>query len=133
MRLLLLLLGNSALAQSVAPLLEHQILDPRQSELEVRAFTASRVPLAPLYNNIPEWEKYAANLREDILNKVILRGEARRWAEMPTKVEWLDTIAGGPGYHIKKFRFQAVPGLWVPGLLYEPEMLSGRVPVVVNV
>src|SRR5262249_18120179 len=35
--------------------------------------------------------------------------------------------------HIKKFRFQAVPGLWVPGLLYEPETLSGKVPVVVNV
>src|SRR5260370_17852762 len=130
---LLFALPHLALAQSVAPLLEHKILDPTQPELEVRASAASHVLPTPYYTNIPEWEKYARNLREDILNKVILRGEAKRWAEASTKVEWLDTIPGGAGYRIKKFRFEAIPGLWVPGLLYEPENLSGKVPAVVNV
>ena len=45
----------------------------------------------------------------------------------------MDTIAGGPGYRIKKLRFEAIPGLWIPALLYEPEQLKGRVPVVLNV
>src|SRR4029079_11680479 len=53
--------------------------------------------------------------------------------EYARRVEWLDTIAGGPGYRIKKLRFEAIPGLWVPALLYEPEKLKGRVPVVLNV
>ena len=49
------------------------------------------------------------------------------------RIEWLDTIPGGPGYHIKKLRYEALPGLWIPALLYEPDQLKGRVPVVLNV
>ena len=37
------------------------------------------------------------------------------------------------GYRIKKLRYEALPGLWIPALLYEPEKLKGRVPVVLNV
>src|SRR5258708_3761845 len=133
MRLLLFLAAAPlVLAQSVAPLLDRKILDPKQPELEVRAFTASRVLPVPTYSNIAEWEKYSAHLRQDILDKVILRGEAKRWAELPTKVEWLGVIPQA-GYRIRKFRFEAVPGLWVPGLLYEPVNLSGKVPAIVNV
>src|SRR5262249_12389309 len=47
--------------------------------------------------------------------------------------EWLDTIAGGPGYTIRKFRYEALPGMWIPGLLYLPEKLEGRVPLALNV
>jgi dienelactone hydrolase len=46
---------------------------------------------------------------------------------------WLNTIAGGPGYRIKKLRYEALPGLWIPALLYEPEKLAGRVPAILNV
>ena len=42
----------------------------------------------------------------------------------------LETIDGGPGYRIKKLRYEALPGLWVPALLYEPTQLDGKVPVV---
>ena len=61
------------------------------------------------------------------------RGEAGRWRDAAVKVEWLDRIEGGPGYRIKKLRYEALPGLWIPALLYEPEKLSGRVPAVLNV
>jgi hypothetical protein len=47
--------------------------------------------------------------------------------------EFLQRIDGGPGYHIRKLRFEALPGLWIPALLYEPDRLDGRVPVVLNV
>ena len=48
-------------------------------------------------------------------------------------MEWQETIPGGDGYRIKKLRYEALPGMWVPALLYEPEKLSGKVPVVLNV
>ena len=48
-------------------------------------------------------------------------------------MEWLDTIPGGDGYHIKKLRYEALPGMWIPALLYEPDKLTGKVPVVMNV
>src|SRR5439155_16035861 len=39
----------------------------------------------------------------------------------------------GPGYRIRKLRFQPLPGLWIPALLYEPEKLAGKVPAILNV
>jgi len=38
-----------------------------------------------------------------------------------------------PGYRIKKFRYEAIPGLWIPALLYEPEKLAGRCLSILNV
>jgi len=46
-------------------------------------------------------------------------------------LEWLDTLPGN-GFRLKKFRYEVVPGLWLPGLLYEPAQLSGRIPAIVN-
>ena len=58
----------------------------------------------------------------------------RLLARRPVRaVVWLDTLEGGPGYRIKKLRYEALPGLWVPALLYEPETLEGKVPAVLNV
>jgi dienelactone hydrolase len=39
----------------------------------------------------------------------------------------------GKGYRIKRLRYEIIPGLWIPALLYEPEKLSGKVPVILNV
>src|SRR5262249_27641961 len=58
----------------------------------------------------------------------IFRGRAAEWRDAKTKIEWLDTIPGGPGYRIRKVRYEALPGMWIPALLYEPEKLSGKVP-----
>ncbi len=79
------------------------------------------------------WEAEARRLRVEVLQKVVYRGEAARWRDAPARVEWLQTIPGGPGYHIKKLRYEALPGMWIPALLYEPENLTGKVPVVMNV
>ena len=68
-----------------------------------------------------------------MLDNVVFRGEAATWRDYAGKVEWLDTIDGGEGYRIKKLRYEALPGLWVPRLLYEPTKLAGKVPVVLNV
>ena len=36
-------------------------------------------------------------LRQRVLNEVVLRGEARQWAEAKTRVEWLEMLSGN-GY-----------------------------------
>ena len=53
--------------------------------------------------------------------------------ENRTEIEWLETIQGGPGYRIKKLRYEALPDMWIPALLYEPQQISGRVPAILNV
>jgi dienelactone hydrolase len=80
-----------------------------------------------------DWSKKATNLREAVLRNVVYRGKAAHWRDATTRVEWLDTIEGGPGYRIKKLRYEVLPGLWTAALLYEPEKLEGKVPVILNV
>lgn len=113
--------------------LARPILAPNQPTVEVQVYTATRVPALPAFWKLDEWEAYAKEIRQRTFDEVIFRGEARAWRDAKTRVEWLETIPGGPGYRIKKLRFEAVPGLWIPALLYEPENLSGKVPVVLNV
>jgi hypothetical protein len=99
----------------------------------VQTFCESRVPAVPKADSVAQWEQHAARIRADVLDKVVFRGEAKSWRGAKANVEWLDTIDGGPGYKIRKLRYEALPGLWVPALLYEPEKLSGKVPAVLNV
>jgi hypothetical protein len=123
-------------AQSSADLksvLSREIIGPKQSIDDVRSFTASRVPPVPEAKSVAEWEQHANRMRKETLDRVVFRGEAASWRTAKTKVEMLDTIAGGPGYRIHKLRYEALPGMWIPALLYEPDELAARVPVFLNV
>ncbi len=109
------------------------ILDPNQPLLEVQVYTAGRVKAMPPVRSADEWQREADRLRVEVLDKVILRGEARRWNEPPTEVEWMGEIDGGPAYRIRKLRYQAIPGMWIPALLYEPRQLAAKTPAILNV
>ena len=114
-------------------MLEHEIVGSVLPMAEVQRYCHDRVPPMPEVKSAAEWEKVANRLRSEALEKIVYRGEAAKWRDAPTKVEWLDTIEGGPGYRIKKLRYEALPGMWIPALLYEPEKLSGKVPAILNV
>ncbi len=118
----------SADTADVQALLNKEIIGPRQSLLDATELIDSRVPRMPDLKTAEEWQRHADKLRAAVLENVVFRGEAAKWREGKTKVEWLETIDGGPGYRIKKLRYEAVPGLWIPALLYEPEKLAGKVP-----
>jgi dienelactone hydrolase len=120
-------------ADAVASALAREIIGPRQTLAESKEYASSLVPRMPEVKTVAEWESYAASTRAEVFRRVIFRGEAAAWRDAKTRVEWLDTIEGGPGYKIKKLRYEALPGLWIPALLYEPENLKGKVPAVLNV
>ncbi len=120
-------------AESLDELLKRGILDRNIPLAEVQAFVRQRIPLMKSYSSAEQWQAESAKLRDEILNKVVYRGRAVQWREAATKVEWLETIPGGPGYQIRKLRYEALPGMWIPALLYLPDRLSGKVPCVLNV
>ncbi|MFM8470288.1 MAG: alpha/beta hydrolase family protein [Limisphaerales bacterium] len=128
---LLLAVDFSTNAQTnlIAPLLARDIIGPNLALAEVQNYTENRIPLMPAVKSAAEWEKEAARLRRAAHEEVIFRGEARAWRDAKTKVEWLDTVPGGAGYSIRKLRYEILPGLWAPALLYLPEKISGKVPV----
>lgn len=130
-----------AAALDVASALGRKILAKDQPLSEVQKFCEARVARLPMTpTTSEEWDRYAARLRSNVLDRVVLRGEAKSWRTASRRVEWLDTLPGN-GYSIRKLRFEAVPGLWIPALLYVPDKLEGgssarprrRVPVVLNV
>lgn len=127
--------ASSTLAADVPlkDLLAKPILDGETVQNEVQAFLDARVPKMPQAASQEEWQKLAAKMRAETLEKVVFRGEAAKWRDAPGKVELLETIEGGEGYKIKKLRYEAIPGMWIPALLYEPEKLSGKHPVFLNV
>jgi hypothetical protein len=126
--------GSPAADRSpVQALLDHAILEPGQPLAETQDYLESRIPRLPELSTRTTWEWEAERVRRAVLDRVVFRGAARRWRDAEVRTEWQETIPGGPGYRIRKLRYEALPGLWIPALLYEPEQLSGKVPVVLNV
>ena len=120
--------------QALQALLDRPIVGPDLPMKETQEYCQTRVPRVPQVGSLAEWETTANRLRAQVLDQIVYRGPvAKQWRDAETRVEWLDTIEGGPGYRIKKLRFQILPGMWTVALLYEPEKLSGKVPVILNV
>lgn len=114
-------------------LLGQPVLAAGQPLAEVKKYCGRRIAILPHFVTWSEWQHEADRIRRDVLEDVVFRGVPPAWRDASRRIEWLDTISGGPGYHIKKLRFEAIPGLWIPALLYEPDKLDGRVPVILNV
>jgi hypothetical protein len=124
---------TSAQSPQLVATLQQPILGPDEPLAEVQNFILPRVATLPSFDTWQQRQAYHEQLRTKILDQVVFRGEARAWRDAQTKVEWLEKIPGGPGYQIQKLRYEAIPGLWIPALLYVPDQLTARVPVVLNV
>ncbi len=100
---------------------------------EVQRFCEARIPRMKTYTTLAEWQADAERIRTELLDRVVFRGKAAQWRKAACRVEWLGQIEGGPAYQIKTLRYEALPGMWIPALLYEPEKLDGKVPAILNV
>ena len=130
---LCLSLAGRADEPKLPDILAQAILEEGTPQKEVEAFCATRVLPLVQPESLDGWKKTAERLRKETLEKVVFRGEAARWKEMPLKIDWLEEIEGGPGYKIKKLRYEVLPGLWIPAMLYVPDKLEGKQPVFLNV
>ena len=124
----------SAAAQTaVESLVSRQIIDSDQALVDAQVYTGARVPLLPGFASKAQWEAYAAKLRQRVLNEVVFRGEAGRWRDAKAGVEIEPPFVKADGYTVRRFKMEVVPGLWTPGLIYEPANPLAKVPVVLNV
>jgi dienelactone hydrolase len=124
---------TAAEPDAMAKLLQEPLLEPGIAHRELQAFLQSRIPALHVPATSAAWTAEARALRKRMLAEVVFRGVPREWQAAKTRVEWGETVPTRGGYRIRKLRYEAVPGLWLPALLYEPEGLSGRVPAVLNV
>lgn len=118
---------------SVDDVLKRPVLASDQTRADTQVWLASKVPVLTVPPSPDAWTAYATTLRQRVLDEVVYRGAAREWRQQQVKVEYVADIPGD-GYIVRKLRFEAVPGLHVPALLYVPTPApSGPTPVVLNV
>jgi hypothetical protein len=116
------------------------ILSPDQSFTEALAYTERRLRIMPPLVSREQFQDFVETTRRELFEQVIFRGAASEWRRSPATVEYLETIPHEQeGYVLKKLRFEALPGMWIPALLYIPWHLHQqapetlRVPVALNV
>jgi dienelactone hydrolase len=117
----------------LAAYLGKPVIGPRHAVNEVIEYCDARIPAVPVLKDANEWRTFADKTRADVFANVVFRGEAAKWRHHKVRVERLGTLPSGERYRLTKLRYEALPGFWVPALLYEPEKLAGKVPVVLNV
>ena len=112
--------------------LERTTVPEEQLTREAQAFLLKRLPPLEIPDTREAWERQAAALRRSLLNTVFLDHVPDAWLPAELKVVWGDTIQH-EGYRIRKLRYEAVPGLWIPAVRYEPEHATTPLPAVLNV
>ena len=112
-------------------LLSRRLLGKRTASRELLSFLDERLPRLRKPASPAAWKGRSRKARAAVL-ELFLRGHPEGLLEEPPRVEWRGVIDAGPGYRIRKLRYEGYPGLWVPALLYEPTALSGKVPAVLN-
>src|SRR5262249_13739331 len=101
---------------AVKTALARGIIGPRQSLLDLQDHVEPPIAKMPRLSTAKEWDAFATKLRRDVLDRVVLRGEAKKWRAAKLAVEYFPAgPGGGEGYKIRKLRYEAAPALWIPG------------------
>lgn len=111
--------------------LAQRVLQDRGEGL-LKTLLLSALPPFEAPVDVAAWQTRVPGLRRRALADVFLRGFPEGIAERPPRVVWGRTLRPDPSYVIRKLRYEAYPGYWIPGLLYEPTKRAPRMPVVLN-
>jgi hypothetical protein len=135
--ILMPLLAGSLLAQTtprqIARVLEAPLQTPDVVAYQLRRYLLAKVPPLPKPASAGAWTEESKRLRRRILEDVVFHGWPREWITAPLRVEDAGVIPSGPGYRMRKLRYEIVPGMWSSAILYEPDPLPAKAPAILNV
>lgn len=130
---LLIAAAGTASAADVDALLTRAALPDSVVLSEVQDYLLDRVPPLVVPDTREAWEAQATELRQRYVDEVVMKGVPDAWTAGEVQVEYIETIETGQGYRIRKLRYEAIPGMWIPALLYEPDGDTTGLPGVLNV
>jgi hypothetical protein len=119
--------------RQVARILEPLLQSPDLVAHQLRHYLRAKVPPLPTPTSAQQWTADSQRLRRRILDEVVFHGWPREWVDAPLKFEDAGLIPSGPGYKIRKLRYEIVPGFWSSAILYEPDPLPAKAPAILNV
>lgn len=125
--------AKATLAERIKPWLERPLLVPQQTQEDVCALVESQTARLSPPADLATWQKSAEATRLATLDKVVFRGVPDMWRSADVRVERLGEVESGEGYRVVRLRYEALPGLWVPALLYEPVGIPGKLAVSLHV
>ena len=132
-----LLAASSLFAQSnpdqVRKILEQPLLTPDVVAFECRQYLRAKVPPLSVPASAEQWTAESRRIRQRVLHDVVYHGWPKEWIDAPVKMEDVGAVATGEGYRIRKLRYEIVPGFYGAAILYEPAVIRGKVPAVLNV
>ncbi len=125
--------GAAQTAPETAEPILKQPLQPQQVvTFQLQQFVLEHAPKRPHPLTAQEWTDEEGHIRQHTLD-VIFHGWPKDWVDSAPQFEDLGTIPGGEGFQIRKLRYQIVPGFYAVALLYEPAVVTGKLPGVLNV
>jgi dienelactone hydrolase len=137
MALIIVLSAGYAQGQSdseqVKSILTRQLQPPEVVTYELEHFLLERAPSLPAPGSAAQWSAEAEQIRQHVLENAILHGWPQAWQTFSPKFEDLGVVPTGPGYRLRKMRYEIVPGFYATALLYEPAHLTGKAPGVLDV
>ncbi|MFO0903964.1 MAG: hypothetical protein U0939_13250 [Pirellulales bacterium] len=122
-----------ATAERLQPWLDRTVLVPGQTQEDVQRYVEARVKRLTPPAHLEEWRREAERLRQEMLDQVVFRGVPEAWRKASPRVDWQGQVEAGDGYRIVRLRYEVLPGLWAPALLYEPQPLAEKHPVSLHV
>ena len=131
---LIFLLSNASIAQdSLEAVLAEPLISQEQADHQITRFLTDRIKPLQLGASYAKSASTSDQIRKQVLENVVFRGVPAEWKSHKVKVEDDVTIETEHGYSIRKIRYEALPGLWIPALIYTPNELQEKAPVVLNV
>ncbi len=136
--LVLLFLTNFSVAlgqdipHQLGPIFKARLEPPEVVAYQLQEYLLQRAPRLSVPSTAEAWNSESQQVRERLL-AVIFHGWPREWVDSAPNFRDLGGIPSGPGYTLRKFQYEIVPGFYSTALLYEPEHLAGKAPAVLNV
>ena len=117
----------------VASALQATVQTPEVTYFQLQSYLMKRIvtPHAPARPE--QWSASGQKLRQHILEDIIYHGWPQSWVQAPPHFEQIAVIETGKGYRLRKLRYEIVPGFTSTAILYEPEVMQGKVPAILNV
>jgi dienelactone hydrolase len=121
-----------AIGDTVAPFLEKPVQPIAVTAYQLQKYLMQRIPKLVPPATAEQWAIEAQKLRKHILEDVAFHGWPHEWIVSPHHFEQTSVIETSHGYRLRKFRYEIVPGLYSTAVLYEPDVIKGRVPAILN-
>jgi hypothetical protein len=116
----------------VSSILEQSLQPGAVAAFQLAQHLKTRIPALTARATADAWRDEIDRLRRRLLDDVAFHGWPQQWIDAGPRFTDLGSIRAGPGYRLRKLRYEIVPGLESTAILCEPDRSDGPGPAVLD-